>query len=568
MSDTTGSASSPTPTNAQTEAQGTARALGLVSVAILCSRFLALGREVMLNALYGSGENLRWLDSFIMAFKAPNMLRDLFAEGALSTAFVTVFSKKLQTEGEGAAWQLARKMVTLASVFMSLISLLGVLLAPYIIWALAYGWRHPVDAAKALSADQLAEKMEFTIMLARIMYPFILLVSLAALVMGMLNARKVFFMPAMASTFFNVGSMAAGGIIGWWIDPSFGKNAVIGFAIGTLVGGLLQLLVQLPSLKKVGFSFGFDFGWRDESVRRTLQLMWPAVISGSVVQVSVLLNSAFASYVPGDGPVTWLNNAFRLMQLPLGLFGVGLATVSLPSLARMAANGVGADFRQTLSKAIRMGALLSLPSAVGLYSLAAPIMSLVYGNGAAATNAAHVPGCAIALQAYSIGLVFYSGLKVLQPAFYAIEKRFVPLIVSVICVLMSAGLNWLFVIHWRLGHQYLALSTSISAALNFTCLFWTMRRYTQGLGGKLLVKAGLQLILACAAMAAACWGCQQWLLSNWVEHGLVVRIVLLSLSIGFAAVVYLGTCLLLGNEEVGDFTGALQRKLLRRKKQA
>lgn len=568
MSDTSGSASPPSspPTNAQTEAQGTAKALGLVSIAILCSRFLALGREVMLNALYGSGENLRWLDSFIMAFKAPNMLRDLFAEGALSTAFVTVFSKKLQTEGEGAAWQLARKMVTLASVFMSLISLLGVLLAPYIIWALAYGWRNPIDPAKTLSTEQLAEKMEFTIMLARIMYPFILLVSLAALVMGMLNARKVFFMPAMASTFFNVGSMAAGGLIGWWIDPQFGKNAVIGFAIGTLVGGLLQLLVQLPSLKKVGFSFGLDFGWRDESVRRTLQLMWPAVISGSVVQVSVMLNSAFASYVPGDGPVTWLNNAFRLMQLPLGLFGVGLATVSLPSLARMAASGVGADFRQTLSKAIRMGALLSLPSAVGLYALSEPIMSLVYGNGAAAGNPAHVPGCAVALQAYSLGLVFYSGLKVLQPAFYAIEKRFVPLIVSVICVLVSAGLNWLFVVHWRLGHQYLALSTSISAALNFTCLFWTMRVYTQGLGGMLLLKAGLQLILACAAMAAACWGCQQWLLSGWAEHGLLVRILLLGVCICVAAGVYFSICLLLGNEEVRDFSSALQRKVRRGRK--
>ena len=213
-----------------------AKAFGLVSIAILCSRVLGLVREVVLSALFASKENLRWLDCFNMAFKAPNMLRDLFAEGALSTAFITVFTRKTQTEGEDAAWKLARKMMTLASAFMSIISALGVLLAPWIIWVLASGWRHPSNPKNALSPEDLSEKIEFTVTLARIMYPFILLVSLAALVMGMLNARKVFFMPAMSSTFFNIGSMVAGGLIGWWIDPHFGKNAVIGFAIGTLVG--------------------------------------------------------------------------------------------------------------------------------------------------------------------------------------------------------------------------------------------------------------------------------------------------------------------------------------------
>jgi len=323
---------SPATTNTKIEAKGTARALGLVSIAILCSRVLGLVREVIISSLFADKANLRWLDCFNMAFRAPNMLRDLFAEGALSTAFVTVFTKKAATDGNEAAWSLARKFASLTTIWMTFVSVLGVVLSPWIIWLMASGWRNPTDPKEALSADELQAKLEFTIMLTRIMFPFILLVSLAALVMGMLNARKVFFMPAMASTFFNVASMAVGGFVGWWLDPAFGKTAIIGFAVGVLVGGLAQLGVQLPSLKKVGFRFGIDLDWKDPGVKQTLNLMWPAIISGSVVQVNVMLNSIFASHVAGDGPVTWLNNAFRLMQLPLGLFGVGLATVSLPTL--------------------------------------------------------------------------------------------------------------------------------------------------------------------------------------------------------------------------------------------
>ena len=553
--------------DAKNEARGTARALGLVSIAILCSRVLGLVREVVLSMLF-AGANLRWLDCFNMAFKAPNMLRDLFAEGALSTAFITVFTKKTQAEGEAAAWKLARKMMTLASFFMTLISALGVLLAPWIIWVLASGWRNPSNPENALSAEALTEKLEFTILLARIMYPFILLVSLAALVMGMLNARKVFFMPAMSSTFFNVGSMLVGGLVGWWLDPAFGKTAVIGFAIGTLVGGVLQLAVQLPSLKKVGFTFGFDFDWKDSGVRHTLSLMWPAVISGSVVQVSVMMNAIFASHVAGDGPVTWLYSAFRLMQLPLGLFGVGLATVSLPTLARMAANGIGDDFRQTLSKALRMGALLSVPSAVGLGMLAYPIMSLVYGNGSAKENPLHVPGCAVALQTYSLGLFFYSGLKVLQPAFYAIDKRFVPMIVSVITVLITGVLNYILVIQMHLDHRFLALTTSIGAALNFICLFIAMRRHTGRLGGRALMDSGIKIIVASLCMAAVCWTCQLTILSDWEAHNVIVRAVLLGLVMSIAAGVYFAVSLLLKNEEMDDFKKSFVRKLAGAKKSA
>src|SRR3954467_2450939 len=222
------------------------RAAGVVGLAVMCSRVLGLARELILAKLFGAGFGM---DAFVAAFRVPNLLRDLFAEGALSTAFVTTFSKKIAIEGDASAWRLANKVATLTAIFMSAITLVGILFSGPLISQIAGGF----------AADEQA----MTTLLTQIMWPFILLVSIAALVMGMLNAKHVFGMPAMASTFFNIGSIIAGVSIGWWLDPHFGRRALIGLAIGTLVGGALQMLVQFPTLWKVGYRFRPDFAWRD-----------------------------------------------------------------------------------------------------------------------------------------------------------------------------------------------------------------------------------------------------------------------------------------------------------------
>src|SRR5216684_1377684 len=219
------------------------RATGIVGVAILCSRVLCLIRELLFAGLFGAGRNL---DAFLMAFRVPNMLRDLFAEGALSAAFITTFSKKIATEGDESAWRLANKVATLTAVFMSAVTLLGIVFAPQLIEVMTWWSWSP-------------EKTELTILLTRIMWPFILLVSLAALVMGMLNAKQVFGPPAMASSFFNLGSIIAGVGIGYWLDPNFGPRALMGSAIGTLIGGSMQFGVQLPALRRIGYVFRPDF---------------------------------------------------------------------------------------------------------------------------------------------------------------------------------------------------------------------------------------------------------------------------------------------------------------------
>src|SRR5207245_9303651 len=250
-------------------------------------------------------------------------------EGALSTAFVTTFSRRIATEGDRSAWDLASKVATLALVFMSAVSLLGVVFAPVLIDMLAPGVP--------------AEKAELTVVLTRIMFPFILLVSLAALVMGMLNARHVFGPPAMASAFFNLGSIIGGVTLCYWLDPQpdwrhphFGERGLVGLSIATLIGGLLQLAVQLPSLRRVGFRFHPDFKWRDPAVRTILGMMGPAMIAASAAHVNVAVHSIVASAL-GVGPIAWLNIAFRLMQLPLGVFGVAVAKVSFALLSYTAA---------------------------------------------------------------------------------------------------------------------------------------------------------------------------------------------------------------------------------------
>src|SRR5438105_12420778 len=277
--------------------QASTRATGVVGIEILCSRVLGLIREQVFAGLFGAGKNL---DAFLMAFRVPNLLRDLFAEGALSTAFITTFSKKIATEGDESAWRLANKVVTLTAVFMSAVTVLGIIFAPQLVDLLTW-WSWPPD------------KTALTISLTRIMWPFMLLVSLAALVMGMLNARHVFGAPAMASSYFNLGSIIGGVAIGWWVDPHFGARSLTGLAIGTLIGGTWQLAAQFPALWRVGYKYRADFQLRGAGVGTVLTLMGPAVIAASAVQVNVLINSGFAASL-GNGPVSWLNIAFRLMN--------------------------------------------------------------------------------------------------------------------------------------------------------------------------------------------------------------------------------------------------------------
>jgi len=547
---------SPTPKPTENVSKKT---MGLVSLAVMSSRVLGLIREMVLNGLFGGAK--RGLgDALTTAFALPNMLRDLFAEGALSTAFVTVFSQTMKTEGDAAAWKLARKVMTLALVFMSTLSVIGVLLAPWIVPAISPGW-----------VEKNPDKVQLAVELAQIMYPFILLVSIAALVMGILNARKVFGIPAMASTFFNIFSILSGALLGWWFDPQFGKASLFGFAIGVLVGGLAQLVMQIPALIRTGYTFGLDFEWRDPGVRKVLQLMGPAVISGSVIQVNVLLNVYYASFIMApdgtpDGPRIWLNAAFRLIQLPLGVFGVVIGTVMLPAMARLATDGITGEFRNTLAKGLKLVFLMTVPSAVGMAILAEPIIGLIYQRHN--WTGVDTAQAALALRTYAFGLVFFSGIRIVQPAFYAINRRFIPLFVSITAVLVSVVCNYITVYRMRLGIDYLALGTSLSALVNFSLLTYAMRKAANGINGGELALNFVKLLASAAAMALVCVGAKATVLANFEHQGLMLKIVSLGATIGVAAMVYFAANTLLKNEELSEFAAIVKRKLGKGRKTA
>src|SRR2546429_5170653 len=527
------------------------RATGVVGIAVMCSRVLGLIREQVFAGLFGAGKNL---DAFLMAFRLPNLLRDLFAEGALSTAFITTFSRKIATEGDESAWRLGNKVASLTAVFMGAVTLLGIIFAPQLIHLMTWWSWSP-------------EKTETTILLTRVMWPFILLVSLAALVMGMLNAKHVFGASAMASSYFNRGSIIGGVAFGYWLDPHFGTRSLIGLSIGTLIGGIWQLSAQFPSLRRVGYKYRADFHWRDQGVRTVLTLMGPAVIAASAVQVNVLVNTVFAASIRDasghviDGPVSWLNIAFRVMQLPLGIFGVAVGTVTLPLVSRTAALGDMVGFRSALAHALRLVTLLTIPAAIGLIVLAQPIISVIYEHGRFTPEATRQT--AGALQFYAIGLAAYSAVKVLAPAFYALDKRYLPMVVSIFSIIINFVLNWFFISKVGLGHRGLALSTSLVALTNFLLLYIMMRKYAGPLETGAILGLLAKLVIPALLLAGICWLALEFLFQSGAPLPEWEKIIGVLVVIALAATVFFGSAFLLRVTEVRDIVDLIRQRFRR-----
>src|SRR5579884_3002663 len=316
-------------------AENVARSAGIVSVAVFLSRITGLVRETIMAHYFGAG---MIYDAFLLGFRIPNLTRDLFAEGALSSAFVPIFTQTLAAEGKKRAAILSNLVGTALIVIVGILCVLGVVFSPVLVELLAPGFH------------QVPGKFELAVKMTRIMFPFLLLVALAAQAMGVLNACNRFGVPALSSTFFNLGSVVFGIVVGIWLGGRLGIHPITGMALGVVVGGALQLCWQLPSLHREGFAFHFDFNWKHPGLQKIFRLMGPAILGNAAVQINVMVNTNFASRIHGDGPVSWLGYAFRFMQLPLGLFGVAIASATLPSVSRSAAQGHIDEFRRTLSR--------------------------------------------------------------------------------------------------------------------------------------------------------------------------------------------------------------------------
>ena len=466
------------------ESKSLLRSAGAVSLATLVSRILGLVREQVQAYVFGAGLAT---DAFWTAFRIPNLLRDLFAEGALSSAFVATFTAERTRNGEEASWRLARRTLTVLVVLLGTGCAALFLAAPWIVRAYAPGFD--------------PEKLALTTTMTRILAPFLLLVSLAALAMGILNTRGRFFLPALAPAWFNVLSILA--IL--TLPPiliSWGAAPILALAIGALAGGGMQFGVQVPALRKEGFRFGWDWAPKDPGLRRVGALMIPATFGLAAIQINIFVDTVLASGL-GDGPISWLQYAFRLIQLPIGLFGVALGMANLARVSRDAARGDLPALRANLSGALRAAALLALPAAAGLIALRAPIVSVLFERGR--FDAEDTLQTAGAVLCYALGLYAYSVTKIQVPTFYALGDTRIPVAAAAAAVASKIGTNFLFLaIFPRLGlHPFLALATGTAAAawVNFGILAWGMRRKAGSLGEHRVVRMTIGMGLLSVLMA-------------------------------------------------------------------
>jgi putative peptidoglycan lipid II flippase len=511
----------------RTVEHGVVSAIGTIGLATLASRVLGYARDIVVAHAFGAGP---LTDAFFVAFRIPNLLRRLLAEGALSTSIVPVFGATLSRRGLEAFARMVQVVTGAGLVVLCAVSALGALLAPWIVAVMAPGWR--ADAAL----------FDLAVTLTRVMFPYLTLVGLAALAMGVLNTHHRFFTAALSPAVPNVAMILA--VL--WLS---GRMAILSLAIGVLVGGLGQLLVQLPEVRRLGVPLRPALDWSHPAVRDIGRRLWPAAFSLAAVQVTVVVNTLLASLLP-VGTVSYLYYGDRVMEFPLGIFGVALATAALPSMTAQAARRDYEALRATLGFSLRLGAFITVPAAVGLAALATPIVRLLFQRGEFGSAAAVFT--AQALVGYAVGLPAFSATRITAQTFYALGDVRTPVYVGFVSVAVNVALA--LVLMWPLHHVGLALASSLSAYVNLLGLCWILRRRRgllggQGLGSSLgrTLGASLVLLVWCIGFDRALAG---------ARHGASWTII----AVASSALVYGAAAAALRAPELGALLGLLRRR--------
>jgi len=496
------------------------RALATTSSMTLLSRILGYLRDAIIAHAFGAGG---LTDAFFVAFRLPNLLRRLFAEGAFSQAFVPILAEYKTREGHDATRALVDHTATALCVALFLTTVLGVLFAPQVIWISAPGF----------SADP--NKFAIAVRLLEVTFPYILFISLVSLAAGVLNTYQQFWVPAFTPVLLNLSFIACALLLAPWLD-----TPIMALAWGAFLGGALQLLFQLPFLRRIQMLPRLRWDPRDPGLRRILRLMGPAVLGVSVGQVSLLISTMFASYLP-SGSVSWLFYADRLMEFPTGLLGAALGTILLPSLVKHHTDGDQERYSSLLDWGLRVTLLLTLPAAVGLAVCAVPLVSTLFLRGAFTANDLwHVRE---ALLAYSLGLTGLIAVKILAPAYYARQDMKTPVRIAIFTLFMCQIMNALLI--GPFAHAGLALSTGLGACINAGLLLRGLlnrKIYRPQAGWGIFI---LKLSLALCALAAMLWWCSQdvnfWLSATSLQR--ITRMVQIML---LAALTYFGVLGLLG----------------------
>jgi len=496
------------------------KALATVSGMTLLSRILGFVRDFVIARSFGAG---LMTDAFFVAFKLPNLLRRLFAEGAFSQAFVPILGEYRNKGGEAEAKRLIDRVATLLFLALLVITLLGMIAAPVLVYLSAPGF--------ATNPDKFALTVELT----RITFPYILFMSLVALSAGILNTWSRFAIPAFTPVLLNLVFIAMALLVAPHLE-----QPIIGLGWAVFIGGVLQFALQIPSLKRIGMLPRFSLDWKDPGVRRILKLMGPAVVGVSVTQISLLINTIFASFLE-TGSVSWLYYADRLMEFPAGMLGAALGTILLPSLSRYHAREQFEEYSKLLDWGLRLTLLLAAPAALALAIIAVPLISTLFQHGAFTPE--DVFRTRDALVAYSIGLLGLILVKVLAPGFYARQNVRTPVKIALIALLFTQMLN-LALIGW-LKHAGLALAIGLAACLNAFLLYRGLRRH-----GIYTPQPGWPMFYAKLAIALLSMGLTLWWVSGapaeWLHWNLAERLLRLSVIVIIGAGTYFAALWLAG----------------------
>jgi putative peptidoglycan lipid II flippase len=510
------------------------KAAGLIGVATFSSRLLGFLRDMVLARLFGATPAA---DAFFVAYRVPNLLRELFAEGSMSSAFVPVFTEYHTLRAKQDAWELVSAVFTTLLTILTLVTLVGILASPAIVWLLAPGFHE--DPAR----------LAMTTLLTRIMFPYLLFISLAALAMGVLNSVRAFAAPALSPVLFNLC------IIGFalLVSPRL-SEPILGVAVGVVVGGASQFVMQVPGLRRRGLLFGWRFEPGHEGVRRIGALLVPSLLGMSVTQVNITVSTILASFFAGAP--TYLFYGMRLIQFPLGIFGVALATAILPTLSAQAARGSWEELRVTLAFGLRMILFIILPAMLGLILLREPIVHLFFEHGT--FTAADTAATATALLCYAVGLWAFAGVRIIVSAFYSMQDTRTPAIAAMAAVTVNLLLSLLLMEPLR--HAGLALATALAAMLNGGLLVAVLHRRLGGIDWRSVGGSAARDCLALVPVALA----SAWVAGAavWTHQGdWIAKTVMLFVGVGLSVTGYFGVHALMRSEELEVLWRIVKRKI-------
>ncbi len=458
------------------------KSAGIVSFFTLLSRILGFVRDVVIAKIFGTGAAVQ---AFVVAFRIPNTLRHLVGEGAANAAVIPVLSEYLDKKDNKEFWRVTNLLLSTVVIILAAISLLGTILSPLIVRIIAFGF-----------VDDPA-KMDLTIRLSRIMFSFIFLIGLSAYVMGILNTLKHFAAPAAGSCFLNITMI----VFGLYLCRYF-QEPIIGLSIAVLIGGVLQLIVQIPVLRKKGFRFGFKLDFKHPAIKKIGGLLLPRMLGSSIYQLNVFIDTMFASLgqIVGEGAIAALYYANRLIQFPTALFGSALATACLPTLSQQAIANDMNGLKKTIEVSLRSLLVLLIPSSVGLLVLSEPIIRLLFERGEFGVLSTQMTSFAMAF--YCVGLFAYSGARVITSCFYALKDTVTPVRITFLCLIINSVFNFLLMHVLQAGG--LALATSISSIANFFILIFLLRRKIGNLGLVSLIVNTLKTFLISLLMGGFC----------------------------------------------------------------